>query len=393
VNGRDSATRELDAIRKAGLYRSLRNVSTPQEAEFVLDGRTVINFSSNNSLGLANHPEICSAVKDAVDEFGVGAGASRLVSGNMEPHEALEREIAEFLKRERALFFPSGFQANTGTIPVLAGPDTLVLSDELNHASLIDGIRLSGAQRSIYPHNDVSAIEGLLREATADTPVLVVTESLFSMKGDRAPLREITALKDIRPFTLYVDEAHSMGTLGPSGRGLVAECGCESGVDVVLGTLGKAFGIAGAFVASSAPIVELLINRARSFIFSTAPMPATAEAARAALCIVRDATKLRQRLGENIDAFRRLVGEVLDEAPGGIDHIVPVPCPGADRVMKVCADLLEQGIYCQGIRPPTVAPGKCLLRFSISAIHTDRHLRAATEAFDVAMSRDDGSGA
>jgi glycine C-acetyltransferase len=376
----DDISRKLGEIRSDGLFRTLRTVSTPQEAEFVLEGKSVVNFSGNNSLGLANHPALLAAARDAIDRFGVGSGASRSISGSMEPHAELEKALAGFMDSERALYFTSGYQANTGSIPVLAGSDALILSDELNHASLIDGIRLSRAERAVYAHNDVDALRRLLEDAPAGRPVVVVTESLFSMEGDRADLAAIAALKSVRPFLLYVDEAHAIGNVGPSGRGLAAEQGCASDVDVLLGTLGKAFGVSGAFIAARAPVIELLVNRARSFIYTTAPLPAAAAAASAALGLVREGNELRERLRGNSARFRELAGEALGERPPGRDHIVPVLCPGAERVMRACAALLERGIFCQGIRPPTVPKGRCRLRFSVSILHEERHLEQAAAA-------------
>ncbi len=375
----DRARRELERLSAAGLRRRLRRVSSSQGAEILLDGRQVLNFSSNDSLGLAAHPSLRAASKDAIDRFGVGSGSSRLIVGNMEPHEQLERGLADFLGRERALLFPSGFQANAGCIPVLADADTVILSDELNHASLIDGMRLSRAQRVVFPHNDVAALRRLLLELPRSTPALVVTESLFSMAGDRARLAEVAALKRERPFLLWVDEAHAMGALGPGGRGLAAELGCLEDVDLLLGTLGKAFGVSGAFVAAKAPFIDLLVNRARSFIYTTGPMPAAAAAAAAALQLVRQGDTPRARLAHNTRYFRDLLAEFLSP-PAGCDHVVPVPCPGPVRVMRACELLLERGIYCQGLRPPTVPRGSCCLRFSLTALHTDSQLERAARA-------------
>lgn len=376
----EQAQEELDAVRKAGLYRSLRGLDSPQGPELVLDGKTVVNFSSNDSLGLANHESVKAAAHLAIDRYGAGSGASRLTCGNHEPLRSLEKELARFLGRERALCFSSGYQANTGSIPVLATPGTVVLSDEYNHASLIDGIRLSAAECRVYPHNDVSAMAGTLEDLSSDVPVLVVTESLFSMEGDRALLREIVALKGIRPFTLYLDEAHALGACGPQGRGLAAETGCESDVDVLLGTLGKAFGTSGAFISCSHPLADLLVNRARSLIFSTAPMPAAAAAAEAALFRIRDGDDLRDRLQHNTSRFRDHVRRILGTPVAGIDHIVPVPFEGAGQVMDACEAMLEEGVYCQGIRPPSVPAGGCRLRFSISAAHSDEHVDRAASA-------------
>ena len=344
------------------------------------------------ALGLAGDPALAAAAGAVLDVFGTGASASRLISGNTAYHEALERRAAAFLGRERALLFPSGFQANTGAIPVLAerggrdadGP-ALVLSDARNHASLIHGIRLCRAERRIFPHNDTAALRHLLEKAPEGARILVVTESLFSMDGDRAPLREMAALKAVRPFLFYVDEAHALGACGPGGRGLVEEAGVSGSVDVVLGTLGKSLGTAGAFLAARAEVVELLLNRARTFIYTTAPPPALAAAAGAALDRAAGAEDRRARLRENSARFRAYLAGVLGAPPPGQDHIVPVAVPGAERVMAVSRALLARGVFCQGIRPPTVPPGGCRLRFSVSALHEDAHLARTAEALAGAL--------
>ncbi len=346
----------------------------------------MINFSGNNTLGLATHPALLEAARRGLDQYGLGSGASRLISGNMEPHDLLEKALSPFLDREAVLLFPSGFQANTGVIPVLAEEGTFILSDALNHASLIDGIRLSKAKAVLYPHNDVKALANALEKIPPKSPVLVVTESLFSMEGDRAPLAEIAALKDVRPFLLYVDEAHAIGALGPDGRGLAAEYGVDANVDLLLGTLGKAFGVSGAFIAGSAGLRDLVINRARSFLYTTAPPPVLALAALAALDEVRRGEPLRERLRENAAHLRERFGAILGSPLKGQDHIIPVPVPGADRVMRACAGLLERGVFCQGIRPPTVPPGQCRLRFSLSANHNSEHLERAVRALEEVLS-------
>jgi glycine C-acetyltransferase len=358
----------------------MMRVSSPQEAEFVLNGKRVINFSGNNSLGLANHPSLKTAARAGIERYGFGAGASRLISGNMEPHEALETALAAFLDRERALFFPSGYQANTGALPALIGKEGVILSDALNHASLIDGMRLARAEILVYPHNDTAALRRMLGEIPDDREVMVVTEALFSMEGDRAPLAEIAALKRLRPFLLYVDEAHSLGATGPGGRGLTADGEWGKSVDVVLGTLGKAFGAQGAFIAARREVVELLVNRARTFIYTTAPPPLLACAAEAALMEVERGDPLRARLRRNASLLRESIARGLGVPPPGRDHIVPVVLPGAERVMQACTALLAEGIFCQGIRPPTVPAGRCRLRFAVSALHTRIHIERAAEA-------------
>jgi 8-amino-7-oxononanoate synthase len=370
----------LDALEASGRGRFMRSISTAQEAEVMMEGRKVINFSGNNTLGLANHPAVMEAARQGLDRFGMGSGASRLISGNMEPHEDLEKSLAAFAGTEAALFFPSGYHANTGALPALFGRDHVILTDELNHASLIDGIRLCRAERVIYPHNDVRALAAALKEIPEDRPAAVVTESLFSMEGDRAPLAEITSLKRIRPFVLYVDEAHALGAVGPRGRGVAADAGCAREVDLRLGTLGKALGVAGAFIAADKTFVELCINRARTFIYTTAPPPAIACAAKAALQVAIEASDCRAALRDNTVHFRKGLEGILGFAPAGRDHIVPVPVPDDRAVMQASAALLERGIFCQGIRPPTVPEGASRLRFSLSALHGREHLDRALEA-------------
>lgn len=372
----------LDALKAEDRYREMRSVSTSQEAEITLDGRQVVNFSGNNSLGLASDPSLIDAACKGLKRFGLGSGASRLISGNMAPHVDLERGLAAFIECEETLLFSSGYQANTGVFPALVGRDDLILSDELNHASLIDGIRLCGAGREIYPHNDLNALEQKLKSIPASTTVWVVTESLFSMEGDRAPLAEMARLKSVHPFIFYVDEAHALGALGPKGRGLAAEAGCGREIDLLLGTLGKAFGVAGAFIATQSRLAKLLVNKARTFIYTTAPPPALACAALAALDAVKNGDSRRERLQGNTHYFRERLTALLGVAPAGCDHIVPVPVSGARRVMQASSALLESGIFCQGIRPPTVPPGRCRLRFSVSAQHTQAHLDRAIHALE-----------
>lgn len=372
----------LEAIKKDKLYRRLRCVGSPQGAEFVLDGERVINFSGNDTLGLAAHPALAEAARDCLDRFGFGSGASRLISGNMQPHEELEKALADFLDRERALYFSSGFQANTGCLPALVNEGDAVLSDELNHASLIDGIRLAKGERIVYPHNDADAVRRILGDLPKERRAVLVTESLFSMEGDRAPIEAFAELKRKRPFLFYLDEAHALGAAGPGGRGLAAEAGRLEAVDVLLGTLGKAFGASGAFIAAKREVIELLVNRARSFIYTTAPPPMVAAAAQAALAEVKAGDALRERLKENAAGLRDRFEAILGQRPPGEDHIIPVFIPGADRVMKVCAALLERRVFCQGIRPPTVPAGRCRLRFSVTALHDEKHLDHAARSLE-----------
>ena len=279
--------KELDSLKQAGLYRTLRRVDGDQGPTLLLDGREVVNFSSNNYLGLANHPALREAAKAAIDRYGCGSGASRLISGNMALHEELEAKIAEFKGTEAALVFNSGFQANTGVIPALVGPDDVVFSDALNHASIIDGCRLARAKIVVYEHCNMDQLQRGLQEAPRDGRKLIVTESLFSMDGDEAPLAEIVELAERYGAVVMIDEAHATGVYEPNGAGLIAKLDLGGRVLVQMGTLGKALGGFGAYIAGSRALRELLINRCRSFIFTTSLPPAVMAMAIAAIELVR----------------------------------------------------------------------------------------------------------
>jgi 8-amino-7-oxononanoate synthase len=282
----DLFAEELDALRKRSLDRHLREISSAQGPEVEIDGRRFVNFSSNDYLGLANDPRLRQAATAAIDEFGVGAGASRLISGNLSPHLRFERALAKWKGTEAALCFSSGYSAALGTIPALVGKNDVIVLDKLCHASLIDGARLSGAVLRIFPHNHLGKLENHLQWAQrehAGKRVLIITESVFSMDGDRAPLREVIELKKRFGALLMLDEAHAVGVIGPNGRGLAAAENLDDDVDVQMGTLSKALGASGGYICGARDLIGWLINRARSFIYSTAPPPVTAAAAIAAV--------------------------------------------------------------------------------------------------------------
>ena len=290
---------ELQELKNAALYRTLRSVEGDQGPVLTVDGREVLNFSSNNYLGLANHPKLASAAKEAIDRYGCGSGASRLISGNMTLHEELERRIAEFKGSEAALVFNSGFQANVGILSTLAGDGDAILSDALNHASIIDGCRLSRAKTFVYPHCDLDRLASLLKQAERCRRKLIVTESIFSMDGDEAPLAAIVELAERYGASVMVDEAHATGLFGAGGAGVVAKLGLGDRVLVQMGTLGKALGGFGAYVAGSQALRELLINRCRSFVFTTALPPAVMAMAIAALDLVQSEPERREALWDN----------------------------------------------------------------------------------------------
>ena len=370
---------EIASIRARGLYRRLRRIDGPEDPEVSVDGRRAILLCSNNYLGLATDPEVVGAARDAAARFGAGSGSSRLISGTLALHSALEEQIARWKGAERALVFSSGYHANLGVIQALVGRGDLVLSDELNHASLIDGCRLSRAEVRVYPHKDVDALARELAGARARR-VLVVTDSVFSMDGDRAPLVEICALAERHGAAVMVDEAHATGLVGATGSGLVEELGLHGRVLVEMGTLGKALGSFGAYVAGSASLVELLVNRARTFIFTTGLPPAAVGAAQAAIEIVRREPQRRERAWRNARAIHAAIASAGVEMPPLESPILPVVLGEEGRTMQACERLLERGVFVQGIRPPTVPPGTSRLRATVMATHSDEQIARAGSA-------------
>jgi 8-amino-7-oxononanoate synthase len=366
----------LEELRESGLHRRLRLVGGPQGSSVLLDGSPVLLLCSNNYLGLADHPEVRAAAADAAMSWGAGAGASRLISGNMEPHRLLEQRLAAFKGYRSALLFGSGYLANIGTISALAGAGEVVFSDQLNHASIVDGCRLSRAETFVYRHGDVEHLAWGLREADGRGS-LIVTDGVFSMDGDIAPLDDLVRLARRYGCRLMVDEAHATGAVGPGGRGSVAATGLSGEVDLVVGTLGKALGSYGAYVCASAELTELLLNTARSFIFSTAPPPPVLAAALAALDLLEAEPERVERLRSNAATLRQgLIAEGL--AVGDSEtQIVPLEVGDAEPTMALCERLLKRGVFAQGIRPPTVPPGSSRLRFSVMATHEEGELREA----------------
>ena len=377
--GADEIARaELDALRTRGLLRSLEPLRSPPGSEIELrPGERLINFSSNDYLGLASDARIAEALAVGTRTWGAGAGASRLVCGDFLPQHELEAELARFASSEAALLFGSGYAANCGILPSFAGPEDLILSDALNHASIIDGCRLSRARVEVYPHGDVGAVEKALRAPARRKSV--VTDAVFSMDGDRAPLRELAALCSAAGALLIVDEAHATGVIGPRGAGLAAELGVAA--DVRMATLSKAFGVAGAYVAASRAVCDLLLNRARPLIFSTALPPALACAARASLEILAgsEGDARRSRLWSNVRRFAAGLREA--GLPAREDSaIFPVVTGTPDRALAMAAHLRELGILAKPIRPPTVPQGTSRIRFAVTSAHTVDHIDRAIAA-------------
>lgn len=371
---------ELSALRAEGLYRSMRVISGAQGSRVELDGRQVLLLCSNNYLGIANHPALMRASIEGV-ALGTGSGASRLVSGTMELHDRLEARIACFKGTERALLFNSGYAANTGIISALVGRGDAIFSDRLNHASIVDGAQLSRASVHRYPHRDMDALDRLLEEKGGTGRRLIVSDGVFSMDGDIAPLARLAQLAKRHGALLMVDDAHGCGVLGASGRGSAELCGVLDGIDIHMGTLGKGFGSFGAYAAASGEICDYLVNKARSFIFSTSLPPAVLAASLAAIDLVDspEGAQLRQRLAANLALFTQKLAASGFQTMGSETQIVPIFVGPAQATMEFSRQLLEQGLFVQGIRPPTVPAGSCRLRCTIMATHEPADLEQAAE--------------
>jgi 8-amino-7-oxononanoate synthase len=374
-----SIQEELQQIRSRGLYRTTRTIQGRQSFRVLLEGRDVLLLCSNNYLGLAEHPALAEASMQAAQQFGTSSGASRLVSGTMDLHEQLESEIVRFKQSAAALVFNSGYAANTGIISGVVGRGDVIFSDRLNHASIIDGALLSGARLVRYPHNDTTALAALLENQRGSGRCLIVTDGVFSMDGDMAPLRELTILRSKFDALLMVDDAHGCGVLGKQGRGSAELLGVAADIDIHVGTFGKALASFGAYAALSEELRELLINRARSFIFSTSLPPAVLAASRAALEIVQsgEGALLRQKLVSNTALFRTLLQEKGFSTGDGTTQIVPIMTGEAEKTMQFSAQLLDEGLFVQGIRPPTVPAGACRLRCTVMATHSAEDLAEA----------------
>jgi 8-amino-7-oxononanoate synthase len=371
---------ELSSLEKLGLRRSLRVVESSQGTLITIAGRELVNFSSNDYLGLASHPEIASAMAEAAQRWGAGSTASRLICGTSAEHAALEEEIAAAKGTEAALVFSTGVAAATGTIPALVGRGDVVILDKLAHACLIDGVHASGAKMRVFPHNDLAKLESHLKWARETHPkgrTLIVTESVFSMDGDLAPLREIVELKDRHGAILFLDEAHAVGVRGRGAQGLAGELGLAERIEIQMGTLGKALGVSGGYIAGSRPLIDFLINRARSFIFSTAPSPAIAAASRASLRIVQspEGDALRTRLQENLSL---LAGAMKAKLPPSA--IMPLILGGEERALSEAARLQEAGFFVPAIRYPTVPRKTARLRITLSAAQSHEQIRRLAEA-------------
>lgn len=375
---------ELDALKQQSLLRKLREIHSTMGTTMSYAGRLLVNFSSNDYLGLAGEPFLREAAKKAIDDFGVGAGASRLVCGTLAPHVALEERLALFKGTEAALSFSSGYATALGTLSALVGKEDVIILDKLAHASLIDGARLSGAVLRVFPHNDVAKLESHLewaRQAHPNARVVVVTESIFSMDGDRAPLKEIVEVKDRYGALLLLDEAHAVGVVGANGRGLAELLKVAGRVDIQMGTLSKAIGVSGGYICGRRALIDWLINRARSFVYSTAVPPAIAAAASASIEFLSspEGEARRHQLWENLKVLAAglppgVTPEKLSSA------IVPVMLGEETKALAASKMFFDKGFFVPAIRYPTVARGTARLRLTISAAHQPEEIRAVTEA-------------
>jgi 8-amino-7-oxononanoate synthase len=366
----------LEELKALGLRRRTRLVSGPQGPHVLLDGKPVLLLCSNNYLGLADHPRVRAAAADAAMRWGVGAGASRLISGTMTIHRRLEERLAAFKRRETALLFGSGYLANVGVAASLARPGDVVFSDQLNHASIIDGCRLSRAEVFAYDHCDLEHLEWGIEQAEG-RGALIVTDSVFSMDGDVAPLEGIVELAARHRLRTMVDEAHGTGAVGPGGRGAVAEAGLEDEVDIIVGTLGKALGSYGAFVACDHTMARYLVNAARTFIFSTALPPPAVAGALAALELLEEKPRRVQKLAANASALRDELAREGFDVRGSRTQIVPLVIGDPSLAVRICEAGLAGGVFAQAIRPPTVPANTSRLRLAVMASHREEELRAA----------------
>jgi 8-amino-7-oxononanoate synthase len=375
----------LEALKEKDLYRHMCTIESAQESWVTLEGRKVLNLCSNNYLGLASHPQLKEDAARAAQEWGCGSGASRLVCGDFSFHRSLEKRLAAFKGTEAALLYTSGYTANLGIIPALVGQGDWVFSDELNHASIIDGCRLSQAKITVFPHNDLTALEDELRRISASgrsRRKLIVVDSVFSMDGDLAPLPDLVNLAEKHESLLMIDEAHATGVLGPGGRGRLAHFGLEKRALVSMSTLSKALGSLGGFVAGSRVLVDFLLNTSRSFIFTTALPASVVASSLAALSILEADPTLPLKVQDNAHYLRDGLQNLGYNTLNSETQIIPVLIGDATRTLEMSRLLLNEGVLATAIRPPTVPEGTCRIRTTVMATHTRQDLDFALGAFE-----------
>ena len=373
---------ELDQLRRQGLFRPLRVLGSAQDTEVIVDGKRVLNLSSNNYLGLTTHPRLKAAMIEATEKWGAGSGAVRTIAGTMTVHEDLERRLAEFKHTQASLVLQSGFTANLGVLQSLVKEGDVIISDELNHASIIDGIRLSKAERSIFKHRDMDDLERHLELHREKRVKLVVTDGVFSMDGDIAPLPAIVERTDRFGALVMVDDAHASGVLGQNGRGSVNHFGLDGRVDLQMGTLSKAIGVLGGYVAAAQPVRDFLIHRARPFLFSTSHPPGVAAACIAAIDVLLAEPERIDRLWKNTARFKEGLKRLGFETGASETPITPVIVGKGAVAMELSDRLFRLGVFAQGIGYPTVPEGRARIRTIVTSVHTDAQLDRALEAFE-----------
>lgn len=384
----DYLKEEIQKLKDDGVYRELPVIEGPNGPRITLNGKEVINLCANNYLGFANHPRLKKAMTDAIEEYGVGAGAVRTIVGNMEIHEELEKVLAEFKREEAVMHFQSGFNCNAGTIQAITNKGDLIISDELNHASIIDGVRLSRADKAVYKHSDLEDLERILKETDGKYNTrLIITDGVFSMDGDLAKLPEIVDLAEKYGALTYVDDAHGSGVLGENGRGTVDHFNLHGRVDFIIGTLSKAIGVVGGYVAGSKTMYEWLSHRGRPILFSTTMPPASAAAIKEAVSMLMESSEYTDKLWDNANYFKEELGKLGFNTGHSETPITPVIIGEESKAAEFSRELLKEGVFVSAIVFPTVPKGTGRLRCMISAEHTKEDLKEAVNKFEVVGKR------
>ena len=378
--GLEFIEKELFELRKNDLYRDFRTIESAQGRKVIIHGKELLCFCSNDYLGLATDPRVIEEFVKTADEYGIGAGGSRLISGNMEPHNRLEAELAVFKRTEKSIVFPTGYMANLGTISALTGPDDAVLIDRLNHASIIDGARLSGAKILVYKHCDMESLRDTLELARQYRRRLIITDTVFSMDGDIPHLPDIISLAKRYDAITMIDEAHGTGVFGATGRGVAEHFGVEGEIDIVMGTLSKAVGCLGGYVCGSKHLIDYIRNRARSFIYTTALPPAICAAAVKALEIIDSEPERRDMLWQNISYFRSQIDETKHDMMNSCSQIIPLLIGEAGAAVEKARQLYKNGFLVSAIRPPAVPKEQARLRISIMSSHTKEDIEQLIRA-------------
>jgi glycine C-acetyltransferase len=371
---------DIDQLKEQGLYRPLRIIGSANKPVFTVDGKEVINLSSNNYLGLTTHPKLITAAVKATEWYGVGSGAVRTIAGTMTLHEELERRLADFKHTEASLTFQSGFTANVGVLQSMLKDEDVIISDQLNHASIIDGIRLSRAPRKVFPHKDMDGLESVLKETQSARVRLVVTDGVFSMDGDIAPMPDIVNLAERYGAIVMIDDAHASGVLGKNGRGTVNHFGLDGRVQIQIGTLSKAIGAVGGYVAGDQILRDFLIHMARPFLFSTSQPPGVVASCIAAIDVLEQEPEIIDRLWDNTRFFKQKLSDLGFNTGRSETPITPIIVGEAHQAMALSDKLFERGVFAQGIGFPTVPQGQARLRTMVSAAHTQEQLQQALDA-------------